>query len=65
MSEEIRCEHCTGVVLGYATVYFDGKSYSVCHPNTGLDCYKLVTLYHHGSQCYCCREVRVTLDAQV
>lgn len=48
------CAHCQrpnrGVaVSGYATV--DGKF--VCHPDVGVDCYRLVTLYKHPTPCAC------------
>jgi hypothetical protein len=59
-----RCQHCSGIVIGHATVYFDDKSYPVCHPNTGLDCYKLVTIYNHTRWCFPCTDVRLVLDAQ-
>lgn len=64
MPEEVRCEHCSGIALGYATVTFDGKAYRVCHPDTGLDCYKLVTVYGHGRWCFACTDIRIVLDAQ-
>lgn len=41
------CSHCGLLALGYSTV--DGDV--LCHPDTGMDCYKLVTVYHHVMPC--------------
>lgn len=63
--EEVRCVHCSGIVLGYSTLDVDNKTYRVCHPNTGLDCYKLMTVYSHDRWCFACTDVRIVLDSQV
>lgn len=43
------CAHCTRPMRGYATV---GGDY-LCHPDVGLDCYRLVTIYDHPMPCQC------------
>ena len=50
------CGHCGLPVVGYGTAH-DAK---LCHPDFGLDCYHLVTLYHHQMPCdipYCTASV--------
>lgn len=51
------CAHCGLPVKGYGT-FGDAK---LCHPDIGLDCYHLVTLYRHQSPCeipYCTASVQ-------
>lgn len=44
-----RCAHCRGPQIGYAAKGED----LLCHPDYGLDCYRLVTVYGHGMPCDC------------
>ncbi len=47
------CGHCGGPQRGYAAL---GDT-PLCHPDGGLDCYRLVTVYGHGAPCItqpCC-----------
>lgn len=46
----LTCKHCGGRQRGYATVG-DAK---VCHPDDGMDCYRLVTVYGHQMPCETC-----------
>lgn len=39
------CDHCGREQRGYAQLYREGKNYALCHPDEGLDCYRLVTVY--------------------
>jgi hypothetical protein len=41
------CGHCGGPQRGYATV----NRTPLCHPDTGLDCYSLVTISGHPMPC--------------
>lgn len=41
------CGHCGLSLRGYASSGDD----KLCHPDTGMDCYKLVTLYKHEFDC--------------
>jgi hypothetical protein len=41
------CGHCGGPLRGYATL----GNIKLCHPDEGMDCYRLVTLYGHGAPC--------------
>lgn len=54
------CGHCDGEVRGFARA--QGKD--LCHPDSGLDCYRLVTVYGHELPCYACADVRVLEDEQ-
>lgn len=45
------CGHCLGPVRGWSTVH----GTPLCHPNGGLDCYRLVTVYGHALDCASCR----------
>lgn len=48
---EQTCGHCGRVQDGYAAV----GNVPLCHPDTGMDCFKLVTLYGHGAPCGMCK----------
>lgn len=51
------CAHCQLPTLGYGTAH----SAPLCHPDIGLDCYHLVTLYRHTTPCtiaYCLASVQ-------
>lgn len=52
------CEHCGGQRQGYGVI----KGKKVCHPDVGMDCYHLVTVYGHEMPCKNCIN---TLTAQV
>ena len=48
----VSCAHCEQPVLGYGKA----NDAALCHPDIGLDCYHLVTLYRHDTPCtiaYC------------
>lgn len=44
------CAHCGGPMRGYASA---GDAW-LCHPDSGIDCYHLVTLYGHPAPCAAC-----------
>jgi hypothetical protein len=39
------CAHCGLPQRGSAAVTVAGVTYNLCHPDIGLDCYHLVTVY--------------------
>lgn len=39
------CAHCGKQFRIGGSLYRDGSTYPLCHPNEGLDCYHLVTVY--------------------
>ena len=48
------CSHCRGPLRGSAGLTTDGVHYPLCHPDEGLDCYRLVTVYQHPAKdCPC------------
>jgi hypothetical protein len=52
---EIICAHCRRPQQGLAGVSLSGIYYPLCHPDEGLDCYRLVTVYRHAlNQCRRC-----------
>jgi len=55
-----QCAHCMREMRGYASA---GNGQRLCHPDAGLDCYRLVTVYGHEMPCWCCVDVRVLEDA--
>jgi hypothetical protein len=44
-----KCDHCLRPMEGFAGV--DDRYY--CHPDDGMDCYHLVTVYRHPDACDC------------
>jgi hypothetical protein len=42
------CSHCGLTQQGYASLSTDGIQYPLCHPDDGMDCYRLVTVYRHA-----------------
>lgn len=44
-----RCVHCRRPADGYAS----SEAGRLCHPDNGLDCYHLVTVYKHPTPCVC------------
>lgn len=50
------CGHCHGPLRGYGAI---GRVL-LCHPDDGMDCYRLVTLYGHGIDCLSCIHHRAT-----
>jgi hypothetical protein len=48
------CGHCSGPQRGYARAYGE----HLCHPDDGMDCYHLVTVYHHPTPCGGCSAER-------
>lgn len=50
------CAHCLKTIHGPSSGSVgDG---SVCHPDNGMDCYRLVTVYQHPMPCPTCQAVR-------
>ncbi len=50
----MNCSHCGGVMRGSAGLTVGGVHYPLCHPDDGMDCYRLVTVYKHPSkECPC------------
>ncbi|TDC34205.1 hypothetical protein E1211_17815 [Micromonospora sp. 15K316] len=47
------CGHCRTPMRGYARL---GDIW-LCHPDDGLDCYRMVTLYGHGAPCFPCASI--------
>lgn len=39
------CDHCGKPQRGSAGMSRGGEDYVLCHPDDGLDCYHLVTVY--------------------
>ncbi len=56
----IICGHCRQRAIGHASV---GKV-RVCHPDSGMDCYRLVTVYRHWMPCRPCSEANLLLRAE-
>jgi len=52
-----QCAHCRLEVRGYASI--DDKL--LCHPDVGIDCYRLVTVYGHPMPCIHCRDARMLM----
>jgi len=44
------CAHCGRPTRGFASM----DEAWLCHPDDGLDCYRLVTVYHHTTPCGLC-----------
>lgn len=57
MAKSNLCAHCLLEPRGYAT----GGDDRLCHPDTGIDCYRLVTVYHHPTPCQHCHEARLLM----
>lgn len=47
------CGHCRLQMKGYASM---GDTW-LCHPDEGLDCYRLVTVYKHAMPCFQCASI--------
>jgi hypothetical protein len=43
--EHPTCAHCGRPARGSAAIFIDGIEITLCHPDVGLDCYHLVTVY--------------------
>jgi hypothetical protein len=57
------CSHCGGELRGFASAWQSGEPERfLCHPDTGLDCYRLVTVYQHPMHCKPCGHVRTLED---
>ena len=52
------CAHCLGPQRGSAQV----NDSPLCHPNDGMDCYHLATVYGHAMPCNSCCIERVKAD---
>lgn len=49
-----KCGHCGEPMRGYAAI----NDTPLCHPDEGLDCYRLVTVFGHPMPCGCAAGVR-------
>lgn len=49
------CAHCGNRMRGVASKTVRGRTYWLCHPDEGMDCYRLVTLYHHELNTACAK----------
>lgn len=48
------CAHCGNPMQGSAGLTLANTHYYLCHPDTGMDCYRLVTVFQHPvSNCPC------------
>jgi hypothetical protein len=56
------CAHCKQPQRGRASICIDDDLFYLCHPNEGMDCYRLVTIYQHtlSGPCPCLNEAPVT-----
>lgn len=52
-----RCGHCTHPALGMAAA----NGVQLCHPDDNIDCYRLVTIYHHPTPCRPCSQAALLL----
>jgi hypothetical protein len=50
------CAHCRRSLDGLAAV----NGSALCHPDAGMDCYRLVTVYAHPMPCSSCVGVWMT-----
>ncbi len=53
----LACAHCAHPARGYSTV----QDSVLCHPDYGLDCYQLVTVYLHPMPCRQCNQAAMLL----
>lgn len=60
---DMTCAHCRRVQVGRAGITIRNPETGVglaemalCHPDYGLDCYRLVTVHGHAMPCPSCRE---------
>jgi hypothetical protein len=52
------CSHCGLPRRGSAGVLLKSGYYPLCHPDEGLDCYHLVTVYKHPiTNCTKCQPI--------
>jgi hypothetical protein len=59
MIETRICGHCQRPMRGHAST----GGVWLCHPDDGMDCYTLVTLYGHGAPCGMLTSDRLYFDA--
>lgn len=54
------CAHCANPMRGLASMTISGKHLWLCHPDEGLDCYRLVNVYGHEptADCAKCTEAK-------
>ena len=50
MRADLICAHCGGRQRGFAGM----GANLLCHPDFGMDCYQMVTVYHHPMPCESC-----------
>ncbi len=57
-----KCSHCGEPMKGMASISQDGETHWLCHPDFGMDCYRLVTVRGHllGGVCNCRRIKKLT-----
>lgn len=48
-----QCGHCQGPQIGHSNVFEGKQRVPLCHPDYGMDCYHLVTVYRHSIPCDC------------
>lgn len=54
----LHCTHCGNQQRGSAGMDLHGTYYPLCHPDAGMDCYRLVTVYQHPAvDCPCALNV--------
>ena len=58
ISDPSTCGHCRREPLGFAEI----RDQRVCHPDYGIDCYRLVLVYGHPMPCQACCDARALLD---
>lgn len=56
MSAMQACAHCGTKLQDQGSGFV--RDQPVCHPDVGMDCYRLVTVYDHPLPCRACRAVR-------
>lgn len=49
------CAHCAQPMRGMASLTRDGEHHWLCHPDEGMDCYHLVTVWRHEPTTKCAR----------
>ena len=56
------CSHCGKAMRGNAGMSLNGRHHHLCHPDEGMDCYRLVTVYQHPVEdCPCVKGEPVTV----
>ena len=61
MKEPLICGHCLRDQRGYATM----NGMPLCHPDEGMDCYHLVTVWGHDFRCEYCMSILAAENLQL